>query len=161
MGSENPALHLSDYIIEHFGDSDGSWEYGHTPEITKVLSGLDQKHAAEFSAVVLTWDEDVLFKLAEPINHCDNKYLQVSFLYVQLFTKMTHEHIQYVAQDLHLHVEYLNKESWTLDLVNRVKDNLYEAMSSTRFTGGIDEYLRFIAYLDHEILPYLPSDEGR
>lgn len=146
---------IQSYISKNKEDDPGSWEYGHTPYLTDILSGLNEKDSELFSIEVLNWSEYHMFEMADPIIFCDNNYLENDFLYIQIFSKIKNdEYLEYLVENVIWTIKspHYTEETvvnWNTDLIINLKSNI---MNILPIKGdGWQSLIEVINFLDNVI----------
>lgn len=144
---------IENYISKNENDDPGSWEYGHTPYLTNVLSGLNENDSKLFSKQVLTWKEYNLYEIADPIIFCSNKYLESDYLYIQIFSKIENiEYLEYLVQNViwtikpPLYTEEKFKD-WNKEDINKLKSNIIKVLPIN--DKGLDSLKGVIKFLEN------------
>ncbi|MEN2402491.1 hypothetical protein GKZ90_0022060 [Flavobacterium sp. MC2016-06] len=118
-------INLKNYIKDNLDKNGGIWEYVINLEIREGISELDESESEIFSIEILTWNETILYHLADGIIFSQNKYIDQDYLYCLIFLKINDkDKLDYLVENLYACYTNLDKETKPLDFFIRMRDKI-------------------------------------
>lgn len=150
----DPITYLKKYIEYHLDDQGDYWAYMHDPHLTECISSLNEEDSKNFSKVIFEWEEEIRNKLADPILFGENKFIDQTFLYYELFSTMDDlEKIEYFVENMIIYIPDFPLEKWMLcdlDFIQALKHNI-ERASETDLHRQFTSYRPAVAFLEEVI----------
>jgi hypothetical protein len=111
------------FIKEHFDDEGGNWENAWTPFITDELTELTMDETKVFETNIWNWEDKFIYKIADPILWCENKYMDSNQLYCKIFSHLSDLwQLSYLAENLRVNLHDI--KTWNSNLLLDIKTNL-------------------------------------
>lgn len=142
------------FIKEHFDDEDGYWENAWTPFLTDELTALTIEDSEILAICIWDWEEKFIYKIADPILWCKNKFLHKDQLYCKVFSKINDLwELSCLAQNLGANLH--DFKSWNSNLLLDIKSKLSYTISyiskDIHERNNIKQYQKIVDILDAEL----------
>ncbi|PTX62315.1 hypothetical protein C8N46_103415 [Kordia periserrulae] len=121
----NTVKQIEDYISRYRNDSDGSWEYQHTPYLEKSLTKLSKLEAKKLRIDIGNWSEFHLYEIADPILFCKNDELDDE-LYIKIFGEIKNvEYLDYLVGNV---IHYIKPPYYSFEKINNWETELIQKL---------------------------------
>jgi len=123
----NTVREIEEYITKNRNDSDGSWEYEHTPHLEKSLTNLNELESEKLRVDIWNWSEFHLYEIADPIIFCDNEKLDDE-IYIRIFSEIHNtEYLDYLVENV---IHYIKPPYYSFDRINDWEHELIQKLIS-------------------------------
>lgn len=132
---KNSIVQLKTYIEENLKEKRHGdyWEFDIYPEIKDAISELNEKESEIFSTEIFTWEEALLYRLADGIIFSGNTYIDPDYLYCKIFLKVKDkERLNYLVENLYGCFKKLDKKTKPLSFFLEMKDKLKKEYNTIR-----------------------------
>lgn len=141
MGDEIASL--KNYIEVNLDESSSLWELVIRPDIIDIISSLNQIESKKFSTEILSWNENILYRLADEILFSENECLDKDYLFCSIYLR-THdkENLDYLSQYIIPCYKHLNFEKISLDFFLQVKEKMENFYIIKNGKENIEDFMK-------------------
>jgi hypothetical protein len=119
-------LHALYLYIEANQDVDegDAWIHLHDPKICSYLNSFSKSEWEQLEQEMFSWNETILFNLADPLISAKNKHISVEYLYARIFLQAKSlEDLVYLVQNIHL-VSYIPIGKCEINFYHEIKHKI-------------------------------------